>query len=343
MSFVMAAVAVVGAGVSIWQAVEGQKAADAAAEEARLARIEMDRHKEAFEALDTSNPYTNMTNMYDTMENKMEDLTVNQQQAEFEKQQAIQSQANIMGQMRGAAGSSGIASLAQTLANQGALQAQRASASIGLQEAANQKAAAAEASRIQGLQLGEDARLQGLYRQGELQSRQMEAQKIESLMALSAGDVASAQAMQAAGQQQMMEGASSAVDYGMQAGGAISNRSTGDTITPTQRDWIANPVTQAEVDSTGFDGTPEEFTEYVQNLDLSTFNLSDRRLKKDIKRIGISPSGLNIYSFKYINTGLGEEVYQGVMSDEIPSKHVHKLGVYDMVDYSGLDVEFKKL
>ena len=70
------------------------------------------------------------------MENTMEDLTINQQQAEFEKQQAMQSQANIMGQMRGAAGSSGIAALAQSLANQGSLQAQRASASIGAQEAA---------------------------------------------------------------------------------------------------------------------------------------------------------------------------------------------------------------
>jgi len=266
----MAAVAVVGAGVSIWQAVEGQKAAEKAAAAAEEARIEMDRHREAFEALDTSNPYTNMTNMYANMENKMEDLTINQQQAEFEKQQAIQSQANIMGQMRGAAGSSGIAALAQTLANQGALQAQKASASIGMQEAANQKAAAAEASRIQELQLGEDARLQNLYRQGELQSRQMEAQKIESLMALSAGDVASAQAMQAAGQQQMMEGISSATSYGMQAGGAISNRSTdaggtSETLTDEYGN-IRNLETNTSQAPTGTVGTGT-YTDYLNSME----------------------------------------------------------------------------
>ena len=122
MSFVMAATAVVSAGLGVYKAVQGKKAADDAKDAADAARIEMERHKKAFEALDTSNPYLNM-------ENTMEDLTVNQQQAEFEKQQAMQSQANIMGQMRGAAGSSGIAALAQSLANEGSLQAQKASAS----------------------------------------------------------------------------------------------------------------------------------------------------------------------------------------------------------------------
>ena len=140
---IMAITGAINAFSGIAQAVQGKKAAKAAKIEADKARIEMEKQKDAFAALDTSNPYANM-------ENTMEDLTINQQQAEFEKQQAMQSQANIMGQMRGAAGSSGIAALAQTLANQGSLDAQRASASIGAQEAANQKAAAAEASRIQG-------------------------------------------------------------------------------------------------------------------------------------------------------------------------------------------------
>ena len=47
----------------------------------------------------------------------------------------------MMQNLRGAAGSSGIAGLAQALANQGALQTQQISASIGQQESANQKAA----------------------------------------------------------------------------------------------------------------------------------------------------------------------------------------------------------
>ena len=69
---------------------------------------------------------------------------------------------------------------------------------------------------------------------------------------------------------------------------------------------------------------------------------SDRRLKKSIKLIGLSPSGLKIYSFEYKNNSYGKGLYQGVMSDEIPKEAVvkHKDG-FDRVDYSLLDVEFK--
>jgi len=70
---------------------------------------------------------------------------------------------------------------------------------------------------------------------------------------------------------------------------------------------------------------------------------SDRRMKKDIKLIGLSPSGLNIYSFKYKDSiDTVEKTYQGVMSDEIPKEAVvsHEDG-FDRVNYSMLDVEFK--
>jgi len=71
---------------------------------------------------------------------------------------------------------------------------------------------------------------------------------------------------------------------------------------------------------------------------------SDRRLKNNIKLIGYSPSGLKIYTFEYINKLFGEGVYQGVMSDEIPSVAVikHQDG-WDRVDYSKIDVNFKKI
>lgn len=74
---------------------------------------------------------------------------------------------------------------------------------------------------------------------------------------------------------------------------------------------------------------------------------SDRRLKKKIKLIGKSESGINIYEFEYKakyakNYGTGK--FQGVMSDEVPWRAVSvDKGGYDMVDYSLIDVEFKKL
>jgi hypothetical protein len=73
-------------------------------------------------------------------------------------------------------------------------------------------------------------------------------------------------------------------------------------------------------------------------------NFSDRKLKKNITVIGKSSSGINIYSFEYKDSKFGEGIWQGVMSDEIPSEAVtrHEDG-YDMVDYSKIDVDFIKI
>jgi len=74
---------------------------------------------------------------------------------------------------------------------------------------------------------------------------------------------------------------------------------------------------------------------------------SDRRLKKNIKLIGKSPSGINIYEFYYKNKyaqNYGTGKFQGVMSDEVPWRAVTiDKGGYDMVDYSMIDVEFKAI
>jgi len=83
------------------------------------------------------------------MENTFEDLTVNQQQAQFQAQQQAQQRADVMQNLRGAAGGSGIAGLAQALANQQQTQTQQISASIGQQEAANQRASAQGAMSVQ--------------------------------------------------------------------------------------------------------------------------------------------------------------------------------------------------
>ena len=147
-------------------------AADEAKEKEIAARKEMQRMKNIYSNLDTSNPYLNM-------ENKMEELTINQKQAEFEAEQFQQSQANILDTMRGAAGGSGIAAVAQALAQQGQLASQKASASIGQQEARNQLLRQQEASKIQAME-----------RSGELQSRQMEMQKQATLLGMSAQEAA---------------------------------------------------------------------------------------------------------------------------------------------------------
>ena len=103
-----------------------------AKEENEKAKIEMDKAMDKYRNMDTSNPYLNM-------ENTMEDLTVNTQAAEMASEQNQIGMADTLGKMNQAAGGSGIAALAQTLANQGALQAQKIGAVIGQEELNIQK------------------------------------------------------------------------------------------------------------------------------------------------------------------------------------------------------------
>ena len=67
---------------------------------------------------------------------------------------------------------------------------------------------------------------------------------------------------------------------------------------------------------------------------------SDIRLKTDIILLGISNMGTNIYSFKYNGS---EDIYQGVMAQEVPWATTQDKNGFYMVDYSKVDVEFKKL
>ena len=74
-------------------------------------------------------------------------------------------------------------------------------------------------------------------------------------------------------------------------------------------------------------------------------NPSDRRLKYDVNIVGKSLSGLNIYTFRFKDsTKYGGDLYQGVMSDEVPKSVVtqNKNG-YDLVDYSKIDVNFARI
>ena len=116
MSFTVAAI--VGAGVGLAKLGIGLSGRKKRIAEQIAAKKEMEAKKKQYEALDTSNTFKNM-------ENKMEDLTINQRGMELQNQQGQQQSANIMQQMSGAAGGSGIAALAQQMAASGQLAAQK--------------------------------------------------------------------------------------------------------------------------------------------------------------------------------------------------------------------------
>ena len=144
---------------------------------------------ETIKGMEINNPYAGIQTQF---ENPYEDLTINTQQAEFESQQAAQSRANIMSQFGGAAGGSGIAGLAQAMANQATLQRARTSANIGRQEARNQALAAQGAARAQ--QMEQQAEQRVAY--GEYLRQQAENQRTFGLMDAQAGYDASKMASQ---------------------------------------------------------------------------------------------------------------------------------------------------
>jgi len=317
---------VVGAGISYFGA---KKRADKAADMLAGAQGKMDTAMTDYTNTDISNPFEGMKNQYSGMENQfagmknqfaglentMEDLTVNQQQAQFEAQQFQQSQANIMDTMAQSAGGSGIASTVQALAQQGQLQAQQSSASIGAQEAQNQALTAQQAGQLQTQKAQGAAAVDLQQRKG--------ASAVDMATRKGAADVDRmvAQGEQVA-QQRQLDMNATVLGMAQQEVAAYQQQTA--MMEGQKTDALGGLVSGAA------------------NLVGGLF--SDRRLKKNIKQIGSSPKGIKIYTFEYIDDKLGKGTYQGVMSDEIPQEAVikHSSG-FDTVDYSKLDVEFKNI
>ena len=149
-------------------------------EENQRAKSQYREMREDLEGLEITNPYKNLKT---TFENPYEDLTVNTQQAEFQAEQGNQARANLLSNLRGAAGSSGIAGLAQALSNQQQVQAQQISANIGQQEAANQRLAARGAASVQQM----EAQAQQTIGYGDYLRQQNENQRQMDLISLQSG------------------------------------------------------------------------------------------------------------------------------------------------------------
>jgi len=187
------------AGLGVIQAYQGSKAKKRAARAQREAEEAAAPYLEAYKSYEYKNPYEGMENVY-------EDMRVNTQAAEFQKEQLAQQQADILQGLQGAAGGAGVAALAQSMARAGAVQAQRISADISRQETAREQAKLQEQSRIQGLQ-----------RYGEQLVDQQEMQRNMDLYNIETGKAGIAAQQFAAGQQQMMGGIGQVASAGLQA------------------------------------------------------------------------------------------------------------------------------
>jgi hypothetical protein len=68
---------------------------------------------------------------------------------------------------------------------------------------------------------------------------------------------------------------------------------------------------------------------------------SDRSLKKNINLIGLSPKGLNIYSFEYKDSKVGQGLFRGVMADEV--EHIKDAVVIDANGYKRVNYSIKEI
>ena len=167
-------------------------------------QAKLDKQKEIYKKFQFKNPYANMQNAYENLENVYEDLKVGTQAADFAMEQGAQQRANIMQRLQGAAGGSGIAGLAQALANQGQLQAQQVSANIQQQEIRNEALRAQGATQLQQLEAQGAAAADLAMRGGEAMVQQAEMDRQATLLGVEYGGAAGANAaVQAAMANQM--------------------------------------------------------------------------------------------------------------------------------------------
>jgi hypothetical protein len=84
----------------------------------------------------------------------------------------------------------------------------------------------------------------------------------------------------------------------------------------------------------------------LQDAIIATKQTSDRALKKDIIRVGASPSGIPTYNFKFIGD-ITRSVYYGVMAQDIQESHPSAVSKgkngYLLVDYSLIDVDYQRV
>ena len=186
---------IVQAGIGIAKAVGGGIEKRKQEELAREAKERGDKYMDQYRNFDprVQNPY--------------EDLTVNLQQADYMKQQQAQQSADTLQQLRGVGGGAGAAALATAMSRQGALNAQRASASIAQQERQNQL-------RSKGFEATEEKRV-----------KEFNLKRIQDLGAYEFGTASAATAAGQMANQQMWGGIGDAASG---IGSAVGGMKSGD-------------------------------------------------------------------------------------------------------------------
>lgn len=335
-----------GVGTAV-QASAANKQAKAAGKRASAAAREVEALKASRQEI--INPYESVEDLSGLakdlsgmMSNPFESLGVATKSAEIQMEQTDMALANTLDTLRMTGASAGGA----TALAQAALASKKGvAANIEQQEAQNEKLRAQGEQQLNQMKIAEQQRLQGVaiaegqrLQQAEIAGQQFMFQTQENRTNADLDRAAGIQTQQQNLQAQSQANQTAAIAGGMSALGSLAM--AGATIGAAPTGTIGSAGSVGSVTAGG--AVPVGGGGLAGSGTLMPG--SDRRLKKNIKLLGYSPSGLNIYAFEYINKKFGEGVFQGVMSDEIPSKAVvkHEDG-FDRVDYSKIDVEFKQI
>jgi hypothetical protein len=346
-----AGVALIGGAVSAHQA---KMAGIGAANDAARARAQMEAIKANRQKI--TNPYANdkdlssmAKDLSGMITNPYANLGVATQAAEIQMEQSDIALANTLDTLRETgAGAGGATALAQA-----ALQSKKGvAASIEQQEGENEKLKAqgeaqknqakmSEKQRLQGIQISEGQRLQQNEAAGKQFMFNAEEARTNQDLGYTAGQ-----------EQQALQNQASANEAGAAAwssafagvGSALGGMGGGVGGGASKVKSVVSPGMAAAGIKSNAQSAASQLSSLNPLPSAAQLIRSDRRLKNNINLIGKSNSGLNIYSFEYINKKFGHGVFQGVMSDEVSLNAVTKsVDGYDMVDYSLLDVEFKKI
>ena len=174
------------------------------------------RRRRAYENMqfETTNPY--------------EDVTVNLQAAEFQRQQQAQEQADILAGLQTAAGGAGAASLATAMARQSQAKQQQIAADIGKQELAIKQAAAQAEMRNQEAK------------------RRFEIGRMETMLGISMGRVTAEEQARLAAEQGRLDRQSQLISAGVSLAGTLGSS------------FIESGGLKPKSTTGGIDYTPEE-------------------------------------------------------------------------------------
>jgi hypothetical protein len=199
------------------------------------------------------------------------------------------------------------------MANQGALNASKASASIGQQESANQKAAAQEQSRLDMAKAQEQGSIDKARaaEQGRLDSA--EAQGAADVQKTIMGEESEMQSrkLQEDSRLQTQEAQGEMDVQKLKGEGQIQSakmtmEKTGKLMDMAKGDLDSAKKAQAAGKKNMWGG--------IMGAAKGIIGLSDRNAKENIEKVGLSPSGIPIYKFNYKGN---TNTWKGVMAQDL--------------------------